>query len=328
MNHFLKIFLIILGVIIAAVGITLTVLQVSYPKAGEAPVIKVDSSPAQIERGKYLANHVAVCVDCHSQRDWNSFAGPLIPGTEGRGGEEFNEKYGFPGTFFSKNITPAGIGSWTDGEIYRAITSGVSRNGEPFFPVMPYINYNSMDTEDAHAIIAYLRTLKPIENKVPESRPNFPVNFILRTMPKPAQPQKRPGASDVLAYGKYLTNLAACDGCHTPQEKGKAIEGMYMAGGFEFPLFTGGVVRSANLTSDKETGIGNWSKASFISRFKTYADSSMQHIPAEKGKFNTFMPWIMYSGMSEEDLGAIYTYLQSVPAIKNEVEKFSPKVGK
>jgi hypothetical protein len=128
----------------------------------------------------------------------------------------------------------------------------------------------------------------------------------------------------VLAYGKYMTNIAACDGCHTPQEKGKAIEEMYMAGGFEFPLFTGGVVRSSNLTSDKETGIGRWSKESFISRFKTYADPSMQRIPVEKGKFNTFMPWIMYAGMTEEDLGAIYTYLQSVPPIKNQVQKFTP----
>jgi hypothetical protein len=50
----------------------------------------------------------------------------------------------------------------------------------------------------------------------------------------------------------------------------------------------------------------------------------MQKIPAQKGKFNTFMPWIMYSGMSDEDLGAIFTYLQSVPAIRNEVIKFTP----
>src|SRR5207302_1586133 len=119
--------------------------------------------------------------------------------------------------------------------------------------------------------IAYLRTLKPIENKVPESSANFPVNFILRTMPKPAHPTEIPEKSDLLAYGKYLTNIAACDGCHTPQEKGKAIEGMYMAGGFEFPLFTGGTIWSSNITSDKETGIGQWTKESFISRFKTYA---------------------------------------------------------
>jgi mono/diheme cytochrome c family protein len=324
MNRFLKIFLITIVLLAFAVATLLSVLTFNYPKAGPAPDISIESSPAQIERGKYLANHVTVCIDCHSQRDWNIFAGPIVPGTEGRGGEEFNEKYGFPGTFYSKNITPAGIGSWTDGEIYRAITSGVSKNGEPFFPVMPYMNYNTMATEDAYAIIAYLRTLKPIENKVSTSSPNFPVNFILRTMPKPAHPETRPDKSDILAYGKYLTNIAACDGCHTPQEKGKAIEGMYLAGGFEFPLFSGGKVRSSNLTSDKETGIGSWSKESFVSRFKTYADSSMQKIPAQKGKFNTFMPWIMYSGMSDEDLGAIFTYLQSVPAIRNEVIKFTP----
>jgi mono/diheme cytochrome c family protein len=324
MNRYLKIFLMIVAIITFVLVVILSVLNFKYPAVGEAPQIKIELTPARIERGKYLANHVAVCVDCHSQRDWNRFAGPLIPGTEGEGGEEFNEKYGFPGTFYSRNITPAGIGNWTDGEIYRAITSGVSKNGEPFFPVMPYLNYNTMATEDAHAIIAYLRTLKPVENKVPPSSPNFPINFMLRTMPRPAHPQAIPDKADALAYGKYLSNIAACDGCHTPQEKGEAIEGMYLAGGFEFPLASGGVVRSANLTSDKETGIGRWSKESFISRFKIYADPSMQRIPAEKGKMNTFMPWIMYSGMSEEDLGAIFTYLQSVPAINNEVVKFTP----
>jgi hypothetical protein len=324
MNKFLKLFLIISAVITLGIITFLCVLEFKYPAVGAAPDLRIKPDSGKIERGKYLANHVTVCIDCHSQRDWNIFAGPMIPGTEGKGGEVFNEKHGFPGTFYSKNITPAGIGSWTDGEIYRAITSGVSKNGKAFFPVMPYMNYNIMDTSDTYAIIAYLRTLKPIENTVPESSPNFPVNFMLRTMPKPAHPKQKPEKSDVLAYGKYLTNIAACDGCHTPQEKGKAIEGMYLAGGFEFPLLTGGVVRSSNLTSDKETGIGAWSKESFIRRFKTYADSSMQKIPVQKGKFNTFMPWIMYAGMTEEDLGAIYIYLQSVSPVRNRIETFTP----
>jgi mono/diheme cytochrome c family protein len=206
MNKFLKIFLIIISVLAFGVSALLAVLKFKYPAVGAAPDLKVESTTAQIERGKYLANHVAVCIDCHSQRNWNIFAGPLVPRTEGKGGEKFDKKFGFPGTFYSGNITPAGIGNWTDGEIYRAITSGVSKNGKPFFPIMPYINYNTMDTEDVKAIIAYLHTLKPIENKVPESSPNFPVNFMLRTIPRPAHPKQRPEKSDVLLFSALLKN--------------------------------------------------------------------------------------------------------------------------
>ena len=298
-------------------------LKLSYPKVGEAPQIKINSTPQLIERGEYLALHVAACVDCHSTRDWNYLSGPLKPGTEGKGGEEFSAKYGFPGDFFARNITPAGIGSWTDGEVYRAITCGVSKNGEPFFPVMPYANYGKMDPEDVKAIIAYLRTLKPVQNTIPPSVPNFPMNLILRTIPKSSQPQECPPKSDQLAYGKYIFTIAACDGCHTPQEKGQPIKGMELAGGFAFPLPGGGIVRSENITPDKETGIGSLTKEDFIRKFKYYSAPEMAKIPVQKGAFNTVMPWTMYAGMTEEDLGALYTYLQSVPPIKNKVEYFT-----
>jgi hypothetical protein len=99
---------------------------------------------------------------------------------------------------------------------------------------------------------------------------------------------------------------------------------MTYAGGFEFPL-AGGIVRSANITPDKETGIGDWSEAAFINRFKMYADSS--YIPAKVSPtdFNTIMPWMMYATMTHEDLAAIYAYLETTTPVKNEVEKFTKK---
>jgi hypothetical protein len=68
--------------------------------------IKVNSTADRVERGRYLANHVLVCIDCHSTRDWTKFSGPITAGTEGKGGERFDQSFGFPGVFISANITP------------------------------------------------------------------------------------------------------------------------------------------------------------------------------------------------------------------------------
>ena len=76
------------------------------------------------------------------------FSMPMVLSTRGQGGERFDQTMGFPGVYFSANITPSGIGGWTDGEIYRAITTGVRKNGKPIFPVMPYHSYGLADPED------------------------------------------------------------------------------------------------------------------------------------------------------------------------------------
>jgi len=99
------------------------------------------------------------------------------------------------------------------------------------------------------------------------------------------------------------------------------LPGMDFAGGNDLQLPTGNIVRSANITPEYDTGIGAWDKAYFIGRFKEYADSTNSHIPVAKGSENTVMPWTMYAGMTEEDLGAIYSYLRTVKPVKNAVEK-------
>ena len=125
----------------------------------------------KIKKGSYLANHVANCMDCHSQRDFSQFSGPVIPGTEGMGGAIFDTTLGVPGIVYARNITPdtaTGIGNWTDAEIFRAITQGISKTGDTLFPAMPYPHYNGMDKNDIYDIIAYIRSLKPINNIVPK----------------------------------------------------------------------------------------------------------------------------------------------------------------
>ena len=319
-----KALLIVFGFILLAVSGSLAYLYSAFPSVGDAPDITVEGTPEQVERGKYLANHVTVCIDCHSTRDWTRFSGPIIEGTEGKGGDVFNEKMGFPGTFYARNITPHNLGDWTDGEIYRTITTGVTKDGSSIFPVMPYPSYGKMDPEDVKSLIAYIRTLKPVNYESPPSQANFPVNLILRTMPQPPDPVKRPEQSDTLAYGKYLVTIAACGDCHTPAEQGAPIEGMHLAGGFEFGM-PWGTVRSANLTPDVRTGLGNWSEDQFLARFKLY-DMPSDSLPEVSGnQFNTVMPWAMYAGMKDSDLKAIYAYLQSVEPVEHQVVKFTPQ---
>jgi mono/diheme cytochrome c family protein len=323
----MKTFLKILGIlaiilIIVAVGASIYIKN-AYPKVSPPPDLKVEITPERVERGKYLANHVAVCMDCHSTRDWSKFSGPITPGTEGKGGERFDESMGFPGVFYSRNITPYGIGNWTDGELFRAITTGVNKEGEPFFPVMPYPYFGTLDKEDIYSIIAYVRTLQPIKNDVQKSSPDFPMNYILRTIPHDPQMTKRPEKSDIVAYGKYMATASGCIECHTQAVKGKHVEGMEFAGGREFQFPTGDVLRSANITTDMETGIGKWTKEQFLAKFKQYDTPEARNIPAKPGEMNTIMPWTMYGGMTTEDLSAIYDYLRTVKPISNKVEKFS-----
>lgn len=319
-----KIILYLLSFVVVGIAALLTYVKTALPNVGDAPALKIELTPDRVERGRYLANSVSVCMDCHSGRDWTKFAGPMVAGTLGNGGELFAEEFGFPGRYLSRNITPYGLGNWTDGEIFRAITSGVSKDGSPLFPVMPHPRYGEMDKEDIYSIIAYLRSIPSIAKDIPPSHSNFPMNFIIHTIPKPANPQPIPPKSDQVAYGKYLFNAAACNECHTKAENGAPIAGMESAGGFEFPLPTG-VVVSANITPDGETGLGKWTEEQFVRRFKAYADSSYTPQDIKAGEFNSVMPWTMYATMEEGDLKAMYAYLKTIKPVKNQVIKFLAK---
>jgi mono/diheme cytochrome c family protein len=324
MRKVLKVLGILLGIIIIFIAGAAIYIKKALPDVGEAPILKIESTPEKIERGKYLANHVMICMDCHSTRQWNYFGGPMKPDSLGMGGELFDQSMGFPGTIHAANITPAGIGSWTDGEVFRAITTGVRRNGKPIFPVMPYHNYGKVDPEDIQAIIAYVRTLPAIENKVEESSYDFPMNFIINTIPARSSPGKRPSSTDRIAYGKYVVTAAGCGECHTPFDKGQFDTTKFLAGGRTFQL-PGGDVTSANLTPDHETGIGKLSKEAFMGKFIAYRDSAFAHRQINfMTDFATVMPWPVYAGMKDDDLSAIYDYLASLQPIKQSIVKFEP----
>lgn len=320
----LKIVGYLVAVIVLLVVGLFTYVKVALPDVGEPEQITIEYTPERIERGRYLANSVTVCIDCHSTRDWTKFSGPLQPGTIGKGGDRFDQTVGMPGVYYAKNITPAGISRYTDGELFRVITTGVNKDGRAMFPLMPYWYYGRMDREDIYSIIAYVRSLEPIENAVPESTHDFPMSLIVNTLPIKQDLQTRPDASDKLAYGAYMTNASGCKECHTQVKQGQIIPELKYSGGREFAFPDGSIVRSSNITPDKETGIGNWTEEFFIQRFKIYADSAASNTNVKPGEFNTIMPWTMYAQMTEEDLGAIYAFLQTMTPMKNEVEKFSP----
>ncbi|MEI7980007.1 MAG: c-type cytochrome [Bacteroidota bacterium] len=281
--------------------------------------ITVQSTPDLIARGEYLANHVMVCMDCHSRRAWDRFSGPVVPGTLGRGGEVFDQKLGFPGSFSSPNITPYALKDWTDAEIYRAITSGVTKQGKALFPIMPYTYYGTLDTGDILSVIAYLRTLPSVESHPPASEPAFPMSIIVNTIPTIALPSVRPPKEDTLRYGKYLVAAASCVECHTLSKHGQIVKESAFSGGREFQMSDGSILFSANITPDTETGIGRLSREAFIFRFKIYDLTTYTPPTLQKGDMQTIMPWTMYAGMDTTDLAAIYKYIHSLAPVKNQV---------
>ena len=324
MKKALKIIGFVVALIVVLIGGLITYVKTALPNVGDAPDLKVEITPERLERGKYLATSVCVCVNCHSERDWTKFSGPIEGDKLGMGGEVFDRGLGLPGVYHAKNITPAGISRYTDGELYRVITTGVTKEGTALFPIMPYPYYGKMDPEDINCIIAYVRSLKPIDHNVPASVSDFPMSVIINTIPKKPAAQKRPDPSSVKEYGAYLVNASGCIECHTQVKHGQIIPSLAFSGGREFPFPDGSKLRSSNITPATKTGIGNWDMETFVNRFKAFADSNYRSPAIAKGSFNTVMPWTDYAKMTREDLAAIYTYLHSLPAIENSVVKFSP----
>ena len=238
------------------------------------------------------------------------------------GGAVFDQKLmGLPGTFYAKNITSdtaTGIGNWTDAEILRAITQGISKNGDSLFPIMPYTHFSQLAKQDLLDIVAFIRTLPPIENKVPTRQLMAPISVLFASVPNTLEQNKRPLATDKIAYGKYLVNMASCQTCHTPVNN-KGEPGEPFSGGFTFhtPGFT---VNTANITSDSATGLGAWTEERFLNKFKTYREPSGYIFdPKEK---NTLMPWSEFAKLNNDDLSAIFAYIKTIKPVKHLVEKY------
>lgn len=309
------------GVLVLVAACGYLYLMFSYPSVPPPRTdVTFDTSPERLARGKSLNDHVVGCTTCHTQRDWTKFAGPVKTELLGAGGDKFTRA---PGSdLYAKNITPAAIGSWTDGELLRAATQGVSKDGTPLFPLMPYPHYGALAEDDIHAVLAYIRSLKAIESIVPERTLGFPLNLVVRTIPSANTFGTRPSPSDTLAYGRYMTKAARCTDCHTPiDDQGTPLPGMEFAGGMAF-IETGYRTRSANITPDVDTGIGSWTEQQFVDKFKGFENPTNATLSEPERPQNTPMPMLAYAGMTRQDLAAIYAYLRTIKPIINRVEKF------
>ncbi|SDS52279.1 Cytochrome c [Mucilaginibacter mallensis] len=309
-------YLVIAVVLIAVIAVSYITL--ALPSVGKPENITIAITPQRVLRGKYLANHVSLCMDCHSQRDWSKSIGAIEPDKFGAGGDKFDSSDdGLPGVIYVPNITPHNLKNWTDGELFRAITTGERKDGSAIFPLMPWDYYSKMSREDLYSIIAYLRKLTPIvTSPYPKRQLDFPLNILVYTMPHKASLGEIPPQSDTIKYGAYIINEAACGGCHSPLKNGKIIHGMDYAGGRDFKI-QGRSYYSANITPDKATGIGNWTREAFVNRFKSYTDSA--GAKQKNAHAISPMPWYDYSGMSEADLKAIYAYLKSIKPVSHKI---------
>jgi mono/diheme cytochrome c family protein len=185
---------------------------------------------------------------------------------------------------------------------------------------MPYRAYAELSDADASAIVAYLRTLPPVKSQVPPRQLNFPVSLFIKLAPRPLEgPVPEPNREDPVAYGRYLSG--GCEHCHSPVNgRGQKLAGREFSGGQEFKFSWGGSVVSANLTPDP-TGLGSWTKDQFIARFRGYAEAAQHPVPVAK-EHNTVMPWLSLSTLTDEDLGALYAFLRTLPPIDNRVVTF------
>ncbi|GAA4448563.1 hypothetical protein GCM10023189_06610 [Nibrella saemangeumensis] len=320
MRKLYKILGIVVLIVVVAAGGGLAYLRFVLPNVDPAPDLTVKITPERVARGKYLAHNVMSCMDCHSAKDDKAFLHP-VKGPLGAGAKM--HEAAFPPNSAFPNITPTGVGDWTDGELFRAITSGVRKDGSALFPMMPYDAYGQADPEDIKSVIAYLRTLPPAGEVYKRPQWEFPMSLLINTFPTQARFTKKPDPSNELAHGRYLITVAGCTHCHVQRdEKGAPVAGTEFTGGMPFKQATGGVAFSANITPDPETGIGRWTRQQFIDRFAHAVYDAEKKMAVAENQFNTTMPWAFYSGMTDEDLGAMYTYLMSLRPVAHKVDKF------
>jgi cytochrome c2 len=280
-----------------------------------APVtsdFKADVTLERVMNGQRIAS--MLCVQCHAGVD-GKLTGKLLKDIPA----EF-------GKVFSKNIThhpEAGIGKWTDGELYVLLRTGLKPDGKYLPPYMP--KFPLVADEDLKDIIAWLRSdgyaLQAAENEAPDSEPSFITKLLCRVafkpLPMPEKEIKRPDTNDLVALGKYIVDgQIACFACHSKDFKTMNVleptksEG-YCGGGNPLLNLSGEIIPSSNITMDKETGIGNYTEEQFINavKYNKKTDGTLLRYPM-----------VPHSALTDHEVRAIFAYLKTVPVISNKVQ--------
>ncbi len=258
----------------------------------QAVSVSVPTDAASVERGHHLAT--ILCMECH---------------TSDMGGNPDFFRGGPLGSTAAPNLTPGKGGlsaNYTNADLARAIRQGVKPDGTSIF-IMSSQNFAYLSDQDLGALIAYIRALPSVDRPTPE--PHVRLTFlggvlygagafghllrasVIQQMGElPAAPQ--PGVT--ADYGNYLVNINGCRDCH----------GAQLAGGK--PSAPGSPL-APNLTPGGE--LRAWSEADFAKTLRTGVTPTGDRLE------NTFMPWKSKGQMTDEEMQAVWMYLQSLPAL-------------
>jgi mono/diheme cytochrome c family protein len=295
------------------------------PKQPDPPKPNPEEEKAElVKKGAYVAN-VTGCVLCHTG------VGPQGPDLANpfAGGLEVTEEMpdGTKVDWRSSNITPdadTGIGKWTDEQIIAAVREGVRPDGSKLSPMMPFMMYNAMSNDDAKALVAFLRSVKPVARKVER----MPMPKPFEAMP-PA-PKAAGAAWPAEQRGEYLATLMHCAMCHTPMGPQGPDMKRAFAGGTpmkippQFKAVGTGTNFSANITSDPETGIGKWTEQQIADAIK------LMKRPDPKRPiigFPMFLYQMTWSQLTDEDVMAVARYIKGIAPIVNKVPASTFKPG-
>jgi len=267
--------------------------------------------PQRLARGKYLVEGIARCFDCHSEKDAK---GNLLPGMKGAGRVIPAEESSIPRPHFlvCPNITPdreTGAGSWSDAQFARAIREGIGHDGRILEKTMPYWNFRNLTDEDVASVIVFLRSIPSVHHLLPKR--NLAEQPVIEWRPDVQPRPLRSDAPTAARRGEYLVHLGDCTGCHTTADpQNRPVPGMLFAGGRVF-VRPWGTAASANLTPGP-SGIGYYDEAQFVRAIRT------GHVGARP--LNPTMPYRFFRNLSDDDLKAIFAYLQTLPPVQHEVD--------
>lgn len=245
--------------------------------------------------GQYIATLTGGC-GCHFNSDLGGLAG----------GREFSGTFGIVNAANLTSDEATGIAQDSDEVLVSLLRTGQEVDGDEvnvLSPIMPYKTFSILSDQDAYDIVAWMRTLPPLENAVPDR--------ALTAEPEAWTPAAAPAATsptEPVARGEYLVKLVNCGGCHTPKDdKGAPKADMLLAGSPLRDEF------ASNLTPDEETGLGKWTEEQIATLLRTGAlpdGTQLEGAMAQQIERR-------FSKLSEGDAAAIAAYLKSIPAVQN-----------
>lgn len=279
------------------------------------PVIALAQQPV-LKKGEYIFR-ASGCYACHTDL---KNKGPALAG-----GHRLETPFG---VFISPNITPdpdTGIGKWTRHDFFQAMREGKNPKGKHYYPAFPYTAYTQLTDTDLDALWQYMRSVQPVI----KSQPDHDLNWytppralmvlwkMLYFKPGPYVPDN--SRSQAWNRGAYLSRAAAhCGECHTPRSfLGGLNNDLYYAGNREGPDDS----KIPNITPDRVTGIGKWSK----SELATYLKSGLT---PDSDYAGSLMADVIDNGLahlSQEDIDAITTYIMSLTPINNRLVEAKEK---